>query len=73
VLASIGVIAAGAFAVLAIRGQSQYNDCYPHGCGPSTVTALRTERGIAFAALGIGVASLGAAGWLLFSRPAHTD
>jgi hypothetical protein len=69
VLAGVGGIALASFTYLAIHGQSQYDECRSHNCPSSTVDALSVDRALALGALGIGVVSLGAAAWLVLSRP----
>jgi hypothetical protein len=71
VLAGVGIVSLAAFGYLAIHGQSKYSECDPHGCSPGTVDGLTVDRYLAFAALGVGVATLGAAAYLWVTRPAR--
>jgi hypothetical protein len=70
-LSGAGVAGLATFAILGIVGQSEYNHCdqLPPQCTSSDVGALAVRRDAAWIAGGLGVASLGAAAWLFFSRP----
>jgi hypothetical protein len=67
-LGGVGVGFMGAFAALDVDGQGRYDACRATPCSTSTVDSLSIERGLAWGALGIGVASLGIAAWIFLSR-----
>jgi hypothetical protein len=70
VLAGVGALFLGGFAVLAADGQGHFDRCHADGCSQATVNGLGVERGLAFGALGLGVVSLGTAAGLWLVRPA---
>jgi hypothetical protein len=70
VVGGVGVLALGAFTVLAIHGQGRYDDCRAHGCTSGATDSLSVERGFAFGTLAVGVVALGIATWLFLDHPA---
>lgn len=75
VAAGGGLLGIAAFVVLAVSGTSELE--YLRGtckttCAPSRVTAARQQLLVGDIALGAGLVSLGAAAWLVLSRPQAT-
>jgi hypothetical protein len=74
VLGAIGVVALGSFTWFGLSGRSEYFDlkdsCGP-GCSQSDVGSMRTKLIVADVSLGVSVVALGAAAYLLLTRPAH--
>ncbi len=70
VLAAEGAVALGAFAALAIWGQSDYQACSLSPCAESMVTSLAVRRALAWTSLAVGVVSIGVAVWL-YLTPEH--
>lgn len=67
ILGGVGVVSLGVFTVLALSGQSRFDDCAESkACSSSTKSGLGTERVIAWTTLGVGVASLAAAGFVFY-------
>lgn len=60
-LGGAGALALGAFGVLVITGQSEYDECESAGCSTNDVDALERQRWMAWTALGVGVVAVGAA------------
>ncbi len=69
ILGGLGIASLGAFAVLAIDGQSRFDRCKPSACTQGTIDGLTVQRDVAFATLGLGVVSSGLATWLFLARP----
>ena len=76
VLGAVGVAGLATFGTLALLGRSQQSDlehsCSP-ACSPSQVQPMKTKFLIADIGLAVGAVSLGAAGYLVLSRPAVTQ
>jgi tetratricopeptide (TPR) repeat protein len=75
VLGAVGVAGLATFGTLALLGRNQQSDlersCSP-ACSPSQVQPMKTKFLIADIGLAVGAVSLGAAGYLVLSRPAVT-
>jgi hypothetical protein len=70
VLGGIGVASLAVFAALAITGQSTFDQCaQSHACSQSQKDSLSLERAVAWSMFGVGVVALGAATWVVISRP----
>jgi hypothetical protein len=70
VFGAVGITSLGLFTVLAITGESTFDNCaQSKTCSGGQKDALGLERGIAWTAFGVGVVSLGVATWLVLSRP----
>jgi hypothetical protein len=76
VLGGVGVLSLGSFAYFGISGSSDAsnlrNTCAPH-CADSSVSDVRSKLLIADVSLGVGVASLAVAGYLLFFSGHHDE
>ena len=72
VVAGVGVLGIGGFAVLGALGNKQKadreHDCAPN-CTDSEVASVRTTYVLADVSLGLGVVALGTAGYLFFAGP----
>lgn len=71
VVAGVGVVALGSFAIFGLTGKSDVDDlesCRGH-CAQSDVDHARTKLIIADISLGVGVVALGVATYLFFTRP----
>jgi hypothetical protein len=70
VLGGLGVVALGSFTAFALSGKSKENDlksnCAPH-CPESEVSVMDNRYLAADISLGVGIASLGVAAWILLS------
>ena len=71
VLGGVGVAALGVFVGLDVSGQSRYSACKSVACSSSTFDSIAVERDVTLTMGGLGVASLGAAAWFFFTRPAE--
>ena len=75
VVGGVGVVAVGAFVVLGLSGKHDENHlastCSP-ACSPDDVSSVRTKYVVADVALGVGVAALGVATWLILSNKDET-
>jgi hypothetical protein len=70
VLAGVGTLALGVFGVLAVTGESRFDDCAStHTCSSSEKNALSVERDVAWATLAASIVAYGAAAWIYFNRP----
>jgi hypothetical protein len=73
VVGIVGVVGIGSFVSLGLSGLSEENEIRGTGCKPNCseddVGAVRTRYAIGDVALGLGVASLGVAAVLFFTRP----
>lgn len=70
ILGGLGVASLGAFVVLDVTGQAKFDDCAKtHACTPSDKSALDAQRVAAWATLGVGVAALGGALAIAWTRP----
>lgn len=72
VVGGVGVAALGSFALFGIMGKSSVDDlqkCKPY-CKGADVDSARTKLLVADVSLGVGVAALGVATYLFFTRPA---
>jgi hypothetical protein len=71
VLGALGAVGVGSFAYFGLTGHSDVeqmrSQCAP-ACAQSDVDAAKTKLLIADGSLGLGIASLGLATWLLFSK-----
>jgi hypothetical protein len=71
VTGAASVVSLTAFAVLALKGQSELRDlratCKPD-CSPSDVNAARTKLLVGDISLGVGLVALGATTWLVLTR-----
>ncbi len=76
VLGAVGIAGLATFGTLAALGRNQQSDlersCSP-ACSPSQVRRMKTKFLIADIGLAVGAVSLGAAGYLVLSRPAVTE
>ncbi|AKV02651.1 hypothetical protein AKJ09_09314 [Labilithrix luteola] len=76
VLAGIGVVGLGTFAVMGLKGLSDRNSLCTNGtCPPSAFDQVRTQYIVADIGLGVGAVSLALAAWTLLTRgqvPAET-
>jgi hypothetical protein len=70
-LGGVGVAALGVFVGLDVSGQSRYSACKSVACSSSTFDSISVERDVTLTMAGLGVASLGAAAWFFFTRPAE--
>jgi hypothetical protein len=71
-LAGVSALGAGSFAIFALSGDAQVNDlerCKPH-CSTADVNSVRTKYLIADVSLGVSLAALGAATYLLLTHKA---
>jgi hypothetical protein len=71
VFGAVSVAAAGSFAYFTAAGSSTYNTCVHSYCpDPGTLTSINVDRAMAWTSLGVGVAALAAAGWIVWwARP----
>jgi hypothetical protein len=76
VLGGFGALSLGSFAYFGFTGQSDAStlrsSCAPH-CSDSSVSNVRTKLLVADISLGVGVVSLGVAGYLLLFPGNHDD
>jgi hypothetical protein len=76
VLGGFGALSLGSFAYFGLTGQSDAStlrsSCAPH-CSDSSVSNVRTKLLVADVSLGLGLVSLGVAGYLLLSSGHHDD
>jgi hypothetical protein len=56
-LASVGLVALGSFAYLAVSGQSDYDHCVHSGCTTSELGSIDRKRVLSWASLGVGAAA----------------
>ncbi len=75
-LGAVGIVGFATFGTLAVLGENKRGDlersCSP-ACSPSEVQPLKTKFLIADIGLAVGAVSLGAAGYLVLSRPVVTQ
>lgn len=76
VLAGVGIVALGGFALLNISGANEYSelekDCSPR-CDPNDADSARLKYQLSYAALGLGIAALGGSAIIYFASRGSSE